>query len=573
MLDPYRMVFVNVALSVALIIFLLIYRKRNPDKKINYLYLLILISLLPLVSILRRGVYESGDFVDHVKGTMEFFKPLTEGILLPRLTETTCNGYTCADFIFHYLSPHYLLSFLPFLGVSFIASEKIFLVITFILSGITMYYWLKSEFNEKAAFVGSLFYLFAPYHLVDLHFRTDIGELLCFALLPLALTCTKRLVNKMSKSNLLWLILIISTLILSHQVISLISIIFIICYAVSLQYGKSWKNLRYVLLALITSTLLTAFYWIPLLVEKSYIAWGNGGQINLLKIQDLLYSPYRLGFLFQGHHGELSFLIGYAQIIVIIYCIYLLLKKRVEKKAKPTLVAFLLLFFILATLMINISYPLWHGLPLLSFFGFSYRLLLFECLFTAYFAAFVTTKIKNGNWILLLCVIAIFSTVLNWGNRKTLPNVNDSLLQKELTTESFGKNNLTLPIWVKGDYYYKNGRVKTHIDLTKGNATIKEIKRNTNYHEYLIEAKSESEFRENTFYFPGWQLYVDGRPNQIRYENVEQPGTMYFSLKKGLHDVEFKFTDTWDRSLGKAVSLITLVLLMGYLWLFKPHRR
>jgi len=47
-----------------------------------------------------------------------------------------------------------------------------------------MYLWLKTEFNENSAFVGSLFYLFAPYHLEDLHFRVSVGEVLSFAPLP-----------------------------------------------------------------------------------------------------------------------------------------------------------------------------------------------------------------------------------------------------------------------------------------------------------------------------------------------------------------------------------------------------
>src|SRR3989344_5306679 len=77
------------------------------------------------------------------------------------------------------------ISFIHLFGLSFIDSFKIILVFSFILSGQGMYLLVKDVTgNKKAGFISALFYLFAPYHLIDMHFRVAIGETLSFALLP-----------------------------------------------------------------------------------------------------------------------------------------------------------------------------------------------------------------------------------------------------------------------------------------------------------------------------------------------------------------------------------------------------
>lgn len=566
MLDPYRMVVVNILSSVLVILIIITFKYSLPKKKINFLYLLSLISLLPLISIFRKGVYESGDFVDHIKATMQFYLSMDQGNIIPRLTNLNCNGYTCPDFVFHYLSPHYIMSFFHFVGLNFIASEKLFLILAFFFSGITMFYWLKSEFNNRSVFVGSIVYLFAPYHLVDLHFRTDVGELLCFAILPFCFLCIKRLIEDGKNKYFFSLIFAIFILILSHQAISLISMPFLLGYALLIWLRHNKKNiseLRHSFFAIFMGIFLSAFYWLPILLEKKYIYWGSGGKIDLLPIQDLLYSPYRYGFLFQGHYGELSHLIGYAQLFIVLSAIFLLAKNKILKNDKTLLILFLSSFFILFFLMLDISYPLWVHIPFIKFFGFGYRLLLFETLFVSFVAAVISKYIKSQTIIILLISFTILSTILNWGNRKTIPTVDDKYLLNELKTENTGKNNLTLPIWVKGNYYYENGRVEKNLELVSGNAKLKEIRRTTNDHEYLISAEKLSVFQENTYYYPGWNLYVNNKTYPI-LDSPDKPGTMSFILPKGLHDVEFRFEDTPDRTWGKNLSGVTMVILILY---------
>ncbi|HVZ59142.1 MAG TPA: hypothetical protein VG935_05305, partial [Patescibacteria group bacterium] len=79
--QPYRMIVVSLFFSTLLILATAFYYFIYPKKKPNLFVLLILISLLPLISILRQGSYESGDLSLHTKLAMQFFDNLHEGVL------------------------------------------------------------------------------------------------------------------------------------------------------------------------------------------------------------------------------------------------------------------------------------------------------------------------------------------------------------------------------------------------------------------------------------------------------------------------------------------------------------
>ena len=182
--EPVKMVFVSLLLSALLGGFLLI-RNRVFKKKISLPALLILISILPLISMFRPGSYESSDLSIHSSFAIIFFQSLREGNLFPAWHSYAVGGYGYPYFLFTYPLPYYLTSLFHFLGIPFISSMKLLAGLSFSLSGLAMYYWIKEETKNKiAGFVAGIFYLFAPYHLLDLHFRFAIGEILAFAILP-----------------------------------------------------------------------------------------------------------------------------------------------------------------------------------------------------------------------------------------------------------------------------------------------------------------------------------------------------------------------------------------------------
>lgn len=572
MIDPYRMVLVNIIASVLILGGALTYRYLYPKKDINLFVLLILISFLPLISMLRKGTYQSGDLSLHAIRTMSFYKILFTEHILPRWTPEFYAGYGDPYFSFSYFLPYFIASVFHLIGFSFLASLKLLLATSFISSGIMMLLFIKDELGENAGFTAAILYLFAPYHLVDMHFRVTIAESLSFVFLPLCLYIARKTLLKHSSKWFLLSSISIMLFILSHQVISSIFFPLMILYAIFLAIQEKVKagNVLYYFLSIISGLLLSMFYWLPIVSEAQFTQQALNKQVIIFpSISQLLYSPWRYGFLFQGHKGELSYIIGYTQILVVLIGLYIFIKKRFDKKLNALFVFYASILIALLFLILPISKPIWDVLPLFKYFQLSSRLLVLVSLFTAVISAIVVKTIKKRRFMLILCSITILYTILNWGNRTTISTITDTTLTSENKIwPSLGKEvglEPSSPVWANLNKDISNTKRTANIDVLSGTAIIKQSFRNSTHHTYDLNIKSNSAIiRENTLYFPGWILKVDNAQEPIDYKSKNNMGIITFKLQNGIHKIELAFIDNGIVKISNLVSLVTALLLVVY---------
>lgn len=537
--------------------------------KINLLYLLVLISVLPLVSIFRLGTYESGDLSLHTTRLMSFYNLLINYHLIPRWTPEFNVGYGDPHFLFAYFLPYLIGSIFHLIGFSFLISIKLLLAFSFVFSGVTMYFWVKEELGKKAGFVAAIFYLFTPYHLVDMHFRVTIAENLSFVFLPLILLGIKKVIEENSKKWFVVLCASLALLILSHQAISIMFLPLMLSYALFICFrkrNKMFKNLICCFISIIFGFLISSFYWLPIIFLAKFTQQGlHPTPISFPSISELLYSPWRYGFLFQGHRGELSYLIGYTQLLIVCWSIYLLLKNTLKNKLKNLLIFFLIIFAIIFFMMFSIIKPVWETTPLLKYSQYSTRLLVPLTLCISIIAGIVVKKINKTWFIAILCYITIFYTILNWGNRRTIPVINDDYLKKEFSIKpDVSGLEPTSPTWTNLDKSKLRTKPKSNIEITKGEAIINEISRTPIQHTYTINAKSKIEVKENTLFFPGWVVLANSSAIPINYKNPNSPGVITFKLNEGIHDVKVKFVDLSIIIFSKWFSLISFAILIIY---------
>lgn len=570
MLDPYRMVAVNVVLSLFLILGILFYGYIFPKRKPNLFILLLIISLLPLVSILRKGTYESGDLTIHTSFLINFYKNLQEGIIVPQWAGNLCAGYGCPVFLFEYTLPYYIGSVFHLIGFSFLNSMKLMLAFSFLLSSIGMYLWAKEQFGKIPAFAAALFYQFAPYHLIDMHFRVSVGEVLSFSFIPFLFLFSKKLIETRKLKFFIFQGIIIIFLLLSHSSTSLIVLPMAVIYGlVLIAKGRQRKKQAAVIFitSFVFGLLLSAFYWIPTLYEVKF-AWI--GQVlettDFKSLGEYLYSPAFYGFLFQGQHGEIRLIVGYPHLLAVFTSIVLLYKNKIDLKNKNILKLFLIFFLILFIMMLSISKPIWQNFPLLKTFVMPWRLLVPIAFLTSGIAAIVVSQIKNKIFITLICIIVIFSTILNWGNRKMIPEDYENYKnQWSLYTEYLDPKD---PLFLAS---YKNrvgqvpeivlNRPKSPIEILKGNADFAKIEKKSTKHSYIVYAKTDAYIKESTFYFPGWSLKVNNLDYPINFKNPKYASIITFKLPKGLYKADLIFEDTPVRKISKLISLGTLFIV------------
>jgi hypothetical protein len=558
------MIVVNLIAVIILATISYFYLKLRTKQKINFLFLVIIFSLPPIVSIFRKGTYESGDLSLHTYRAIAFFYTLQEGIFFPQWAGKLNATYGYPLFIFAPPLPYYITSFFHFLGVSFLNSLKLLLALSFIGSGITMYYWAKEEFGRLPGFIASVFYLYSPYHLVDLHFRANPGEVLAFMFFPLSMLATKQVIHK---SNLIWIFTLavsIGLLILSHP-IALILLPFIICYSILLLYkeNKYWKNILKLLFSFIFGFSLSLFYWLPEITLGKYTLQKYfHHEVFFPQIQEFIYSPWRYGLLFQGSKGELSFVIGYAQLTVVILLVIFLIKKRSFVSNKLIVYFFLVSFLIIFSLMQSLSKPLWSLIPLLENLQFSYRMLLLMNFITAGIAGIVTMKIKNKILLTSLIAFAVLSTILNWGNRRTIPEITSDLyFEKQLSLSTFaGEGGApAAPKWLDPKNLWQKEIPAKNLEVIEGNASIIKLSNTSTKREYVVSVLMPTQFKENTLYFPGWYVYVNNRPIKVNYNDPRYQGIITFNLVKGLYKVDVLYIPLKIQQISQIISIIAWI--------------
>lgn len=580
MINPYRMVYVNIFLGILLLSGLLIYRYIYPKRKPNPLLLLILISLLPIFSILRKGVYQSGDFNLHIYRSIEFFKNLSQGNLMPSWGGELNMTLGYPVFIFNYILTYYIVAVLHFFGASFISAMKLFLAFSFVSSGIAMYLWTKKIFkNELQAFTSSIFYLFAPYHLVVLHFRVN-GEILAFTFVPLIFYFVQKILLKPSVIGTLTIGLLYGLFYLAHPASAVFSLPIILIYTVlSLVNDKNNNALKksiYIIIGCLIGMILASYVFVAhlFLSKFTYTSLVTGG-LSYTPLKDLLYSPWRYGFLFQGPKGELSFLLGYTQIIVAIFFIILVLRRKI-KKSQSFIVYFWLGTFLMSVYLITPwSDFLWKLIPLLSIAQFSYRISLISVLTISVLAGYLVLYVKQNKLIYLLILLTVSYTILNWGNRTTIPDIDDKYLKNNVPYSTLGYEGMAImasPKWLPADNLWAKEVPKKHLEIITGNGVINEVERTETKHTYIIYGYSNTELLENTLYFPGWKIEADNKYIPINYLERKHLGKIVFNLPSGLHLINVEYKDIPIYRFSKifsAISYFIIVFLLLFLILIK----
>lgn len=567
MLEPYRMIFVNLIAGGLLITTTFIYKFVYPKKNVNLFYLLLIISLLPIISILRPGDYQSGDFNIHIYRIISFYNSLKEGILMPSWAADLNATYGNPLFIFNYNLPYYVISFFHFIGVSFINSTKLYLAVVMYLSSITMYFTLKSiTKNNVAAFIGSIFYLFNPYHLIDIHFKATLGESTIFLIAPLLFLFITKHYYKKDYLYILLIALISSLLFLAHPLLAIVFFALAELYIIFIFYKK--KDLSFFIqinLSLVAGFITSIYTWITFPLYSNITFPNPNPTLIFYNFSHFFYSPWKFGLLFQGPHGELELIIGYTQLIIIVILTLFFALKKINKNEILDVFFWLSMFYFFLFLASPFSSFIWQYIPLfwmLLPFG---RLMLPIAFITSVCSSIFYLNFKNKlnkKIFIILVLVTIGYTVLNWGHR-TLINLDDSFLIKNVPYSTINEGTTAYFLnnkWADVNHFWFDKIPQNHLEIISGKGIVKEISRESVRHEYTIKAITNVTIKENTLFFPGWSIFANGkRINIFPGKN----GVINAVLNKGDYVVTLNYEDIYLYKIAKKTSLVFFIILLA----------
>jgi len=528
---------------------------------------LVLIGLgcLPLMSLLRPGLPVTHDGPDHVARIANFYQALYEGNIVPRWAGNLNWGYGHPILMFLYPLPSYIASFFKSIGFGFVDSVKMVFACSFIASILSMYIFVQSVWGKRAGCIAALLYGFAPYRFIDMYVRGAIGEHVAFIFPPLVLYFLYQQAKKRMPVSIIGTTLALAGLILSHNAMAIMFLPLIICwwiYILLFEVKKKWQFAIISIISLGFGFSLSAFFWMPAFFEGKYtlrdIVTKGSVFDKFVPWTWFFSSPWNY-----GQSNEFSKSIGIMQWVGL-FCSFFVFFREKKQSKRWFIFGLIVLFFFSLFLMTSGSSLVWHYVSLLQKFQFPWRLLSVSVFCIAFLGGIgyaSVTRTWNKYMSMGVIVFFIFATTYGMWQVKGYTQKPESYYSSvyEGTTDT-GES---APIW---SIRFMEHRPDAPIAVITNGGTPTEIislKRTTTLHEYQIIAGNESRILENTLYFPGWNVYVDGIKTDIQFQDPDFRGLMTFMVPQGKHSIRIQFENTKVRSFSNMISITTAISIIG----------
>lgn len=585
------------------------------------LCLALLFSLLAAWAfILRPSLPRETDVELHVFRTAELGYALRAGVLYPRWAADFYYGYGYP--IFNYYAPltYYLANLLSLVlpGGAVFGVKAVF-ILGFICAGSGTYLLVRQLHNARAGLVATASYLFAPYiYLIDPHIRGDLAEFFALGIAPLTFYASIAFVRTHSHRNLIISTLLITSLIVTHNLLALVYFTMLTIYVMwitlivppivgrPLRLPTDFLSL----MPLILGLALAAFFWLPVALERNAVQLGNligpghfDYRNHFLTLSELFAPSTSLDLgavnpAFRFNLGLAQWLLaGFGMIMsliaIICHCKNAPTSPRdsgtnaaptsKEELAIHTLFWFLS-FVLLTALMLPISQTIWDCIPLMAFLQFPWRLLgpaalciaiLGGC--SAHLLDFIPSVVVRPYVLAALTALPLGLTLPifippNWNNFG--PSDQLAMLEFELGGFALGTTSTGdfLPVDVdlvpspNHDLiasYHNGGPIdKINRHTLPDGATVRIIQHGPTASTLEIYTPEDFILRLYTFMFAGWRASIDG--NQIEIEVAKPEGFITVPLPQGQHTVRVWLgttparTAAWLFSLGGSIALALL---------------
>lgn len=539
-------------------------------KKYIFPILIVVISLIPLLTLLHPGLPKTHDGQDHVARIANFYLNLTEGNFIPRWAPLLNWGYGHPILMFLYPLPSYIASVFHALGFNLVDSVKIVFGLSFILSGLAMYVFVKSMFGRYAGFTAGILYMFAPYRFVDLYVRGAIGEHVAFIFPPLVCYFLYQASKTKSPYPVTLGALSLAGLLLSHNAVSLMFLPVFLLFVIYLLYGNKKRRffILQTVLIFIFGGMLSGFFLFPAFLEGKYtlrdIVTENEYLSRFETLSRFIYSPWDF-----GGSGIFSVQVGLLHWVVTLFqpvLIYIFYKRKKLKFAIFTTGVFLAFLFSLF-LMTAYSSSIYETLTILQKFQFPWRFLTLTVFLTSVMGGLLIFILKDRLKLIAVLLIttgAIFASSSYWQAHSYLSYAEDFYTSVYKGTTDTGES---APIW-SVRFMLKESEHRTEVVL--GRAVVTELERSSTARKYEIIAREPSRIVENTLYFPGWRVLVNGAEESIEFQDPNHRGLITYLVPEGKNDVSIFFENTKLRSFSEYATIVGVLVMVIY-FLFFPR--
>jgi uncharacterized membrane protein len=541
--------------------------------EISIVAVLLLATIVINLRMIRDGINGMTDLKWHITWLQHFSKQLAEGIWYPRWLAGTNYGYGSPTFVFYPPLVYYLGSLLKFVGFNIEQTIVILFSLALFLSGLNFYIFGRDRWGNMPSLVGALAYMSAPYIAFNLYWVSSISVAFGIALIPLGWYVTDKALDRPKWRvgvALFWTILA-----LTHLPTLLLCAIIWLFYTLFFLLDRPWKNIISTLIFAGIGLGIASFFLLPAILEQPLI------DIEFMKevIGEIKNGMFGGGLPLIPSHFDLSLShVFFQQSLAIIVLTIIAFSFSIQDKLLIQEIGKWFAFtLVLAFLMSHLSLPIWQDSETLQKVQAPFRLLNLFSFAGASLCAVATYVIIKWRsrfqyfFLLIIIGILLLNTSYSYKLSRQFPTINkpgranlESLeavkkaLYQPYTDELIDVGEYR-PVIKKGIPSPDPAIGRPKISLVNGQADIKIENWGSYQRNFQITTAATSTLRIRTYYYPAWYLYVNKKSYPI---NISDEGTIEFTLKPGSYHVELVYQWTKAFTLGIALSILSLLLLV-----------
>ncbi|MCB9458660.1 MAG: hypothetical protein H6670_03340 [Anaerolineaceae bacterium] len=574
------------------------------------LLLVILLSGFAAMPLLLQpqGLPNGSDVLYHAYRAAMMDRAWTLGDIFPRWADALYYGYGAP--LWHFYAPlsYYLTSLMSRLfALDALGAIRALVLLSYFSMGIGMYFFSKRTAGRLAGVLSAIAYLFAPYVFFTLPYaRGAYPELLSLALFPWVMWRFTLLLITNSRRDTALAALCLFLLIISHNLMAVVLTLLLLAYlfwqtmaTMSITARQQWKralqphlqpHLR-ALLAMALAIGLSAYFWLPILLEANTVHLENltaGAQLdyrNFFVWPDVLF-----GFAPLPDAGAINGLrpvtiLGLPQWLFaltgLVGAIWLILQGvRSGQRRKPALytaIFFAICGLICILLTLPLSASVWDAIKPLQYLQFPWRLLgpaAFALAFLVGMNAHWLQKLSRPSWqtgaiATVVTLVLVFAAPLFHVEEWRYTDLDTSVaayhdsevagIQIGTTfTDEYRPADVQTRPGPQPDLLadYADGYPVDRAHAPEG-VDVFAVASSPTSNDWQTRADEVFTMEVYTFYWPGWVAAVDG--GQVPVTPSPNHGFITFEVPAGQHDVSVYLTATVPRLIANLISILTII--------------
>ncbi|PIR80137.1 MAG: hypothetical protein COU25_01660 [Candidatus Levybacteria bacterium CG10_big_fil_rev_8_21_14_0_10_35_13] len=565
----------------------------NIFKKLLPFAVIVILSYFSYKPLLGPGFFPIHDDTQ-VARVYEMTKSLKDGLFPVRWVEDLGYGYGYPIFNYYNPFPYYLGGFLGLFGIDALLATKTVMLLGILLSGFTMFILARQFWDDLGGILAALFYVYAPYHAVDIYIRGDIAEFWAYAFIPLVFYGLWKTFKEKKFVYVAFTSIIYALLIASHNLTAMMVSPFLLAFVIYL-IAKNKKELiinsLYLFSSLFLGIIISAFYWFPALLEINFsnvlsqIGGGADFRDHFVCLPQLWTSIWGYGGSVRGCTDGVSFMIGKYHILTslilfTVSVIFIFWKKNSSliNKEKDKLLLIIIAFAAFLTSVfftLELSGPLWEFIKPMEFFQFPWRFLLMASFFSSFISGglllFVFKFTKNIN-LKYIWPAFIFLFIVSVSLKFFVPQIK---LSKESADYTSDFNLKWTASRISDEYMPKNfikpksyNEIKSFNSLRGTDIVLQSLSKKTQEINLELNVLKDTSIIFSIAYFPSWKAYVDSNPAEI----TNKDGQILIKVKSGLHKINFKFVSTPVQTVSNLISIAgILAITIGIIYSSRKH--